>query len=242
MIRKLSKSAYAPLPKVKLMLAMTLGLAALPGAASATNPASTRLDYHIELIDLDINDGITPGISSIDVWSMVNLDDTNVQNHDFGPLSLSDGSRVGSLQLDPLSGSLEVQAGSNGFVQSYIKLQSFLLTGNTGLRLTGTIQGSTSSNPSLIRSSIGFGKEADWWTHELASLYVHDSSATGSVSFDITTRNRGLNSVAYQLEARAFASFNQDIPPAIPEPESYALMLAGIAAFALRYRARKNIS
>lgn len=70
-------------------------------------------------------------------------------------------------------------------------------------------------------------------------LSINDPDSEGSLSFDITAPNRGRSSTAYQLYVEGNL-FGGSTPPSIPEPESYALMLAGLGAFGLHLRRRKN--
>lgn len=229
-------------------IAAAMGIALLAAgspahaASNATSGSVTQLSY--QLIDLDLNDGITP---SLTFTSTVNRQLASIgysdqretlQSEAFGELTIANAygnvrSGVTSTSASA-SGALapSVPDGTGLYVTAH-RLQSFTLSANTGV--TWSALGSLSADHTASgggSASVYFGGSLDDAVDDV-SEYGHfgDSARTtlGSGVYQLggylasRVAATGYVSAYVEISNHAFV----EIPP-VPEPESYAMLAAGL--------------
>lgn len=227
---------------LKKLIAMTLLPLVLPGAAMATQASFTVSGVTVNLIDLDATDGVTPAITFLNEYGgasyTVQHQPGNQYSWDYtamgtvthssqwafaeatkGPMSLSVAAQV----LQPNT-SAEVRASwGSSFTLSKNTLAIFSLPYTVSLTKSSANYLSTSFNFSGYVPGSSFDTDYTFRRGQVNStlfgeIYTGSSAAQGY----------------FDMGATLFAS---DAPP-IPEPGTYAMLLAGLGVVGWRLRQR----
>jgi hypothetical protein len=223
----------------------TAGLCALAmcGAQAADTTVSasiTNLQY--TLIDLDLNDGITPAITftstAFDVrsatWdggSSAELDYLDTAGSTGVERPYGSSSAAGSLTTLEARGVMTPETYAASFESRSELNRLFTLTPNTGLSWTAVGTVAAENGLPGSRAHVALGGElfagAGYQWEEKQSFFqyrqVHDSSSTHALSGYLSTSSRALNGA---LRAYSQAFVYQATP--VPEPSSYAMLAAGL--------------
>lgn len=207
----------------KAWLACTLATASLFGNAFAADNFSVEASYRIELIDLDINDGITPGISllpwpylpsgmSINVSANIYPSGSSpwisqqFDGADYGTLSAAATATAGTTssavaEVHELSGHLLTQGtrdaqsyGLSGGAHSSLMLS---LTPMSALRVTGALD---------TGGAVSFADPSAWtWISaqvSISSFHPGDYSSYGTVSADLYSKDLSVDHVGFDYIVR----------------------------------------
>lgn len=205
--------------QMKRRCAAAVGLAAFalatPAAQASASASATIADLRVQLIDLDMTDGITPGITFgqgagtpalLQVMTTVN--GVSLNDHvylptgtAYGPLAVSNGGTYATgtmLAGDPVGASLvgpgaSVESGASGantmgWGIGYALPVDFTLTANTRMIVTTTV--ATSVHASLGDSATAYGLlgGSDLNNNFFANAYIQSGiSADGTQLIDPST-------------------------------------------------------
>lgn len=250
---------FYPIKVALCALAATAVSSAPVQAKTAT--ASAHIDqFTYELIDLDLADGITPGISffgndELSVNSRYLGDGENEQRiattgatqvtRSYGATSAvmtNTGVSSTSRLVDPTAPfAVTHQFNSGGHY-----ISNFLLTPGTGLRISalGSLSVDTQGPGTYGRASFGVGAVlSDYPDRSSESVYsghyysTEGGSASHRVSAFVYTDD------AARIGSFSFSSFAHTqlytMPAVVPEPATYAMLLAGVAVIGLARRRRR---
>ncbi|MEN9866386.1 MAG: hypothetical protein RL748_1976 [Pseudomonadota bacterium] len=254
-----------------------ISIALLSSASMADTGVSAYAsigNVQFQLIDLNLNDEVSPHLHFIDAntTSFAQLQNgfnsnsspvtKNIDSNNYDPLQTN----VSSSQSQSFSGSTgaffsDVSSKgyqqSDGFFSGYqFANRNFSLSANTAIVITGAISGGT-----ISAQPLDFNHTAS----SLASLTLSqnipldpDGAATVGIQRDWTSPfgntpsfetfslqfvNNSSQSVEVNYFANVSASGLVQTTPAVPEPETYAMMLSGLGmlAFLARRKARNAV-
>lgn len=226
-------------------LLVAAALVALSTAPALAGQASARMDAPtISLFDLRPDDGIAPAYTHrpeyVEIWQ------PRSRSYDF-----SDGGGIGNYVS-----AYEVNASSNGhgsigFIFSNEQNQAFLLTPYTTVRITTQASIAIDLQPGELGWANASLSITDWSDGDPRSrsdgidLSFSDGASTGG-------RRDGTLTLEFSTGAKA-ALFTWDtevdvevdargiVAPPVPEPGTYALMLAGVVAVGWVTRRRRGM-
>lgn len=230
--------------------AIVLSMALASTAASAAT-AEAWIDWsslEITLVDLDPSDGVAASLTWTDQFSTTYLDAAtfiSIDSSDWtSPLDSTIPGASVHLGASTLSASINSAAISTPTDAAALRFGSFTLGANTQVTISATV--SAALTPGLAGSYAGayfelFEEDADQSDLydtagiELGDGYLSVASATGLISVSIA--NASNSAIDAGLAASADTSL---MPSPVPEPESYALFLAGLGLMGLVARRRRR--
>ena len=228
-------------------IAAAMGIALLAAgspahaASNATSGSITQLSY--QLIDLDLNDGITPSLTftstvNSQVASIGYNQRETLQSEAIGELTIAnaDGnvrSGVTSTSASASGALAPSVASGTGLYVTALRLQNFTLSANTGV--TWSALGSLSADHTASAggsASVYFGGGLDDAADDVSERGSFGDSASTTLGSGVyqlggylasRVATIGYVSAYVEISNRAFV----EIPP-VPEPESYAMLAAGL--------------
>jgi hypothetical protein len=226
-------------------------------------------NLQFQLVDLDLNDGITAGISfrNTDVTSSSTIqngfgDTAEIQtksvqsaNSDvlftnvFSPQSSAyAGFEGGSFGAISTKG---YQQGSGSFDAQQTLSTNFVLTANTAIVFTGYMAGSANTADSndanlfsMANSSLLIADNDQESRNRSAYIernwFLPFNGASSGESFTLTFANKNTASAEVNFLAVAGANGTAVVTAPVPEPETWAMMVAGMGLLGFAARRRKQ--
>lgn len=222
-----------------------------------------------QLIDLNSSDGIMPSITfsnsstytglRMGTWGGTDdfVTDTSLRSQSTHPYSLSFSpsnsfAHTGASYNGQLFGNIlsEGNFHSQGHYRTYLEIsRNFTLSANTGVIFSGDLYTQAMSSITHDRSDWA-GAEARFFVHGSflpygGQLFISNSTAYGNVNsqnqhFRYVIDNRDNTSNVGSISISAYvAGENYSAPVPVPEPESYAMMICGLAMLA-KYATRRR--
>lgn len=261
--------------KFSLKLAILVSaMALLSNTAMAEIVSSAQISQTgWRLVDLDANDGITPGISFFNANSSYH---TVIGDYRTGEI-FSDYQTA--VNADPVSSALaHLNSGAssrfeNGVLSTTGKINDsawitssqardewFVLTPHTRLEYFGVASGSANNDGrdmppgdayqrmfTIVTASVtpngrqsDTGADGDPFNHYYGSVGVRKAAGNFALNdnFLLNYVNNGNTDLIGKVELTTYV-FGSTYVPAVPEPETYAMMLGGIAVLGALARRRK---
>lgn len=244
------------------LLALALCAASFGNLALAQTSANTSLDITgFQLIDLDLNDGITPAFTFSSVYnvSASYLRDINTNQESFTHY------RASTLAANPINNSLNLlssggtysggllgnqtayaRAGGpgSGTAYGYSNIEfNFALTPNTQLVLLGNARASEAAPDSNNRaphqesgSTITLRQRRGSYVGNFGETTANQSSYNRDFSI---VYNNGGTAFQGELKMRTWARASIETTPPIPEPETWSMMLGGLGLLGFAARRKK---
>jgi hypothetical protein len=253
MASALTTGGHAAVTRAAIAAAMALVCA---GAMAATGSASLQ-NFTITAEDLDPNDGVDPGFIFVraEQSTAVSLRTSGGQQHADQEFLLSWADSAVHLNVDGTTTSASagpglMSASTSGLEANArtFRMAVLQVTSHTRLHFTGDAAVSTRIDSShcgpgaacelSFASFIIWSQAAPGETFALrggAHNFDAPDTLTGSVDFSYENQFDHLREFTLQMDATVFSSVGP-----VPEPQSYALMLAGLAlcAWVARRRAQ----
>lgn len=253
--------------KVKPLAALTLlSIAALSSASSASAAvasASASMDWNsftYAVIDTDPTDGIAAALNWTSKWSNVSANVESYQSassYDWAtPISAVDGVATALASPDALTatfssppGTLNASAWVNrdgSFTLSAHTLVTFSVMVTTSIDMNVPINGNAYAWAQIEANGPGFdGDPNSFQKGGTGKISWANGSGPQSDSGKINASlfNGSANDMDGSLNAFASVTsygFNPVVTPPVPEPETYAMLLAGLGLMATIARRRKN--
>ncbi|WP_229477246.1 PEP-CTERM sorting domain-containing protein [Massilia rubra] len=239
----------------KISLYALCALAAMCSSAhAATSTAKASIEqFHIELVDLDLTDGVTPSLFfTQQSWGVDSVGDAQRQVYTVqGKTSIttSFGATGGSASDSTLSSSASVNhpavkdGKSHQYTTNSYRITNFTLSPHTQMIITAL--GSVSENRlGVFDSSVARiamrGKlldESGDWVDSFSKSYQTDAGSTtlrmyASLSTDEFVRSGNFDVVTQATLAGQISS--------VPEPSAYAMLLAGTVLVGAMARRRRR--
>lgn len=246
------------------ILSLVLAAAGLMAASHGASAAQAMVQNGFSQIQIGLID-LTPNDSAAAAYSVASV--SSYANHRLSPadgpsqywktsgtfpLSLENvsGSASASSQISAiadLDSAVGIASHPGKWESSYadtFQLVSFLLAPHSVLTFSGTyLSESTlvgdSSNP-LFRTNVGISFSGPQLNDVFSKEYSTQQAESHEIPFWFAAANTGDTEIAIslRLETSAYASFGNEIP-SIPEPSSYAMLLAGLCATVVFARRRR---
>jgi len=243
----------------KLLSAVALGTLSLSGSAYAAGVQTAVNNYGYKLIDLDPNDGVAPSITFTSAFSQTFIDfcgcgTDQAVNYGFDfPSTVQVQGNIDGVNASSSITSNQYMtqanasfAGARGHASATSDV-SFTLSANTKLVFYGTLnsiqtsagneQGSVSGSSSVTMYDGSFSKLSGF--EHTFSHGLSDPHTPYSEYFEITYSNTDANEFGGSLGISSNVGVSVS---AVPEPSTYAMLVAGLAFIGLsRKRRRKAV-
>jgi hypothetical protein len=238
-----------------LALATLAALAAVPARAQDGSAASTITGFKFELIDLDLNDGITPAITfSPTYWAR------STYGQPWAPIDMATRDSPGTTEVANAAGSASTTQGTEIW-SSRATVNSDFAPGARFDAVMYSILSMTLTPRTEVRFEALAGIEhaaaprTDYESYAVMTGELTTHLSTGSVSnrfYDSYGRETGSGQdllLGYLRSGNGFAGGHlhlqtgaRAILAPVPEPHTYAMLAAGLALLALQARRRDGPS
>lgn len=236
-----------------LLLAGLVALAAAGAVQAQTTTSASLKGFSYQLIDLDTTDGISASLTLTPVSTWLAARGFDPGSYTPNPLQIVDeagtasvanqtGSALATYDGSVMSTSQASTAPGYRMAADVIQTWGFLLSPNT--RVIFSAFASVSSQSSVDGYAFGGAglngstRAADGYpSYYFDDIRLSDGSESRLVSFSVTASQAGLSGM---VRAGVSGSAEQYLTPLpVPEPSTYALLLAGLALVGTRLRRRQ---
>ncbi len=248
---------FHPLSRIASAIGGLLALAGAAPAMAADSTLQTNFEYHLQIIDLDPNDGITAGFTYFDnfmsPWLGVQLHTPGSDQNYVSPFDDNSPVLSANLQAAGAQNQVRLVAGSqmqhqqtlsgSGNLQG-IMGQSFQfgLTANTRLQITGTESVHATLDPNTSLTTDHWIAYYGWQDQAEGRYGFQSAQQGGSLhhvqDFTLTLDNLSANSAGYYLYNNSSASLSN--VAAVPEADTWAMLGGGLLLLGALARRRKQ--